>query len=586
MAEKVKRIIQLEVDVNSGEVKQLNSELKKTEKSFKDTKKETSSWKDKLLTVGDAIKGMGIGLAVAGLAKFTAALQKNQRIADATESAMNGLEIVFSKLTNTVVDGLGLQEKSWRDVLSGIVDVFDVTGITSALLVDTNKEYIDNLQEVSEQITQNRKDLALMEVQQREMQLLNQKEAEIQRQLRDDYNLTFEERFAANDALAVILDESIKSEKELVNQRIANLEYEQENLEYSFDRYIEIRNLKVELTDIEERIIGVKSEQQAAERSLLAEQKAAEEERKRMAKERAEASQKEMDDIMAMLEEQMTKEGELEYAKRRERQHRLEEAQAKQDEAAEEARKEYFDQLEQASDAYAESQMSAMDLEIRLVQDQYFKLIEEAEQYGEDKAELTEQQEAIITEIKNRYAKQQADEQKKLDQDVQSAKLGLAADTFGALIELNNAFAGETEEAQRKAFQFDKALRLGQSVMSSIQGVQNAFTTASASPITAAFPAYPFIQASVAGAFGAAQVAAIARSRFDSSSGGSSANISAPTAQAQAPQFNTVGTSGFNQLSESIASQNKQPVKAYVVANDVSTAQSLDRNKVEQASFP
>jgi hypothetical protein len=57
-------------------------------------------------------------------------------------------------------------------------------------------------------------------------------------------------------------------------------------------------------------------------------------------------------------------------------------------------------------------------------------------------------------------------------------------------------------------------------------------------------------------------------------------------AASQAPQFNTVGTSGFNQLSDSIAGQNNRPVQAYVVANDVSSAQSLDRNRVRQASFP
>ncbi len=50
-----------------------------------------------------------------------------------------------------------------------------------------------------------------------------------------------------------------------------------------------------------------------------------------------------------------------------------------------------------------------------------------------------------------------------------------------------------------------------------------------------------------------------------------------------APTFNVVGTSGQNQIAQSLGSQ--APVKAYVVSNDVTTAQSLDRNIVKTASL-
>jgi len=53
----------------------------------------------------------------------------------------------------------------------------------------------------------------------------------------------------------------------------------------------------------------------------------------------------------------------------------------------------------------------------------------------------------------------------------------------------------------------------------------------------------------------------------------------------QAPSFNIVGSSETNQLAEAIGSQSQQPVRAYVVSNDVTTAQSLDRNIVESASL-
>ena len=70
-------------------------------------------------------------------------------------------------------------------------------------------------------------------------------------------------------------------------------------------------------------------------------------------------------------------------------------------------------------------------------------------------------------------------------------------------------------------------------------------------------------------------------------SGGASTGVSTPptSAPAQPPAFNIVGASGTNQLAEAIGDAEKQPVKAYVVSNDVTTAQSMDRNIVEGASI-
>ena len=65
----------------------------------------------------------------------------------------------------------------------------------------------------------------------------------------------------------------------------------------------------------------------------------------------------------------------------------------------------------------------------------------------------------------------------------------------------------------------------------------------------------------------------------------SGGGFTAPTIQAQAPDFNVVGASGMNQLAETIAGAQAKPQRAYVVANDVTTAQGMDRNIVEGASI-
>jgi hypothetical protein len=60
---------------------------------------------------------------------------------------------------------------------------------------------------------------------------------------------------------------------------------------------------------------------------------------------------------------------------------------------------------------------------------------------------------------------------------------------------------------------------------------------------------------------------------------GGGGTATAPTA----PQFNVVGNSGVNQIAQTLGSQ--QPVQAYVVANNVTTAQALDRNIIQNASM-
>lgn len=74
-----------------------------------------------------------------------------------------------------------------------------------------------------------------------------------------------------------------------------------------------------------------------------------------------------------------------------------------------------------------------------------------------------------------------------------------------------------------------------------------------------------------------------------SSLGGGSASTSTiqqPQATASAPpSFNIVGASDTNQLADAIGGQTQQPIQAFVVANDVTTAQSLENNIVEGATL-
>ena len=75
-------------------------------------------------------------------------------------------------------------------------------------------------------------------------------------------------------------------------------------------------------------------------------------------------------------------------------------------------------------------------------------------------------------------------------------------------------------------------------------------------------------------------------SKFSAGGGGSisSPRISAATAP-KVPAFNIVGASETSQLSQTIGEKEQQPIKAYVVSDDVSTQQALDRKIVKGASL-
>lgn len=203
----------------------------------------------------------------------------------------------------------------------------------------------------------------------------------------------------------------------------------------------------------------------------------------------------------------------------------------------------------------------------------------DAEQEERDKLEAERQaQEDARRQKKADDDKKAADLEKKLNEDVQRAKLQSAGQTFGAIAQL----AGEGSKV-------GKAAAIAQATISAVQGTQNAFTTASASPITTLFPAYPFIQAGIAAAAGLANIKSIKSTKV-----GTATAPSAPSATGAAtggrtesvpPAFNVVGASATNQLAGAIGGQAQQPVKAYVVSNDVTTAQELDRNIVEGASL-
>jgi hypothetical protein len=84
---------------------------------------------------------------------------------------------------------------------------------------------------------------------------------------------------------------------------------------------------------------------------------------------------------------------------------------------------------------------------------------------------------------------------------------------------------------------------------------------------------------------GIASILATTISSWNRPSGGGAGGVAAGGGAGPQAQFNVVGASGNNQLAATIASQQNQPVRAYVVGTDVTNQQALDRARLQTATF-
>ena len=186
--------------------------------------------------------------------------------------------------------------------------------------------------------------------------------------------------------------------------------------------------------------------------------------------------------------------------------------------------------------------------------------------------------EKAISEKSIQIAKEEAEKKQKIEE--KKIQMGLTA-----LSILNDAFqmsAGKSEKDQRKAFKAQKAFNLASAITNTYLAVTGALT-AGGNPIKLA-TGMQFVEAGIAAATGAIQIAKIAGTQF-TGGGTPSADTgggNVPTAPTMsAPQFNVVGQSGVNQL----ASLNQQPIQAYVVSGQVTSQQALDRNRLANATL-
>ena len=184
------------------------------------------------------------------------------------------------------------------------------------------------------------------------------------------------------------------------------------------------------------------------------------------------------------------------------------------------------------------------------------------------------------------YFRNESEKRKQIILQENAARLDITSNVLSSVENLTRAFGERNEENAKKAFNVQKALGIAQVGINTASAIMKvAAETTDPTPVQA-FRVGNMIAMGVAGA---AQIAAIAMQKFQPSGG--TASVTTPdvdtsgggTSPTQPPSFNVVGQSGFNQVAGALGQQ--QPVQAFVVAGDVTTAQQLQNNTITQATF-
>ena len=143
----------------------------------------------------------------------------------------------------------------------------------------------------------------------------------------------------------------------------------------------------------------------------------------------------------------------------------------------------------------------------------------------------------------------------------QNATFDLAQSGVGALLELNEAFAGETEAQQKKAFERRKKLEIAGALISSAQGVVNIWANKSAVPSPFDIP-FKVAQTGILLATTVAQIAKIKQQQFSGGGSVSSPNVGGGGIPTISPVTNT----------STLVPQ--EPTQVFVTETDISNTQN------------
>ena len=630
MAEQVQ--VELEVETKQAEknVDDLTGGIKNLTKAVEDGNQQTAAGLKKVeetsKTTSDGVRGIGNAIKAAGVGLFLIALEtmrelfmQNQKVADAVNIAFEALALVFNDVFSIILDNTGavtdafkkifddpqqalkdlgkaiqdnlierfnsaidmlgylgtaikkvfegdwdgameaatMAGKEYVDVLTGVNDSFDRT---TAFVGDAAKglaDYAEKTFDAAASNVQLAKEAAKAEVINAGLLEKYDRQAEQQRQIRDEERNSITDRIAANVELGRILEE--QNAKMLENAKIV-----EKAAQVAFNRNKSIENetaliaAKNEVMAVEATVEGFRSEQLANDLALD--------------RERIELLNTEAESV-----------SNLGFEKRK------------------------FDAEQEKRDTIRIEKLKQINAEERISEQARLQaIVDEANigtqakvdaQIALDKFMQTSRQESITLDKEYTDAVV-AEDQKRIDSKLAAIEAERAAkqaqiDTATSVFSVIAQIAGENAKIQKALLLANSAAGIASIVIDTNAANAAAIAKFSLVPggslISAGIISKNKVNAAIGIASTIASTATALRAIGKGGSVASEATIPSPSIggdssfESQAPEFNIVGTSGANQIADVVASQ--APVKAYVVANDVTTAQALDRNIIEGATL-
>jgi hypothetical protein len=259
--------------------------------------------------------------------------------------------------------------------------------------------------------------------------------------------------------------------------------------------------------------------------------------------------------------------------------------------------RELLQMIEDISEQNFQLTLSDQERELLAIQDKYFTI--ETLAAGNSEA-LREIEIARLNEFNNvnlkfqeerdRQNKEQAEKEKKREQDILEFKLNSVTETFKLISTITEMFGKKGEKAARRAFMIQKASSIAQATIETYKGANAIFASAAANPSSILFPAQPFIAAGLAVAAGVANIAKIASQKFEgggapsaSSDTGSIPSLTGASASSFTANTNTQ-TTDLTTLGQG-SQQGTSMSQVVVLESDITGTQNKVRLQEAKTSF-
>lgn len=608
------KVVNLQIKNNLDEVtkdvKKLSNSFEDTSQEIKGIQKSTKAAEDGVKSLSSGFKGMGlavkaigIGLVMEAFNMFKEILGKNQKVVDLFNTAIGALSIAFNDLIGFVMDNFPSVIKIFKDIFENpttylkkfgdlikesLIERFnsflDTIGFVGDALKKVfqgdfagamesvkkaGKESLDILTGVNDSFDKGKKiigdaaeaiaDYAVktFKASEANVKLQNSailaaaeqgrlveqydRQAEKLRQIRDNDLLSIEDRIKANNELKEVLE---KQQEAMLAQ--ASLQVAAAQATFAMNKSIENQAAVTDALANKEGVLaqieGLRSEQMSNSISLQ--------------KEKIELGQSEVENLNNLSIEQ----------------------------------KKFNESLQTDELLKLENQRANLEEEKRIELERLQLKIDTAIAGTQAKVDAENEYAIKSQEINNALTTNQIETNKvKLDNEraLADAKININNSAIQSAQGLVQLFAGLGEKnkgIQKAGLLASSALSIAEIINNTNVGSSKEVATKGIFGLSTSAILYAKMGISIASVL-AATSKGLKGLGGGSVSGGSNSSPTSSSPTSQAPSFNVVGASQTNQLAQSIGQQQNQPIRTYVVANDVTTQQGLERSIITSASI-